>query len=148
MTITIAHFTTISGHFSANCMFIFHKKEIQTVILRYLMDAVGLGDISGFAKYEVSGSGAAAWLDQLLAAAIPPIGRMTLAPMLKDDGKIIGEFSLARLGDTRFLIIGSGIAESCHMRWFLSHLPDDGSVQVKSLGLDLVGLTIAGPKAR
>ena len=34
------------------------------------------------------------------------------------------------------------------MRWFLSHLPDDGSVQVKSLGLDLVGLTIAGPKAR
>jgi dimethylglycine dehydrogenase len=89
---------------------------------------VGLGDISGFAKYEVSGSGAAAWLDQLLAAAIPPIGRMTLAPMLKDDGKIIGDFSLARLGDTRFLIIGSGIAESYHMRWFLSHLPDDGSV--------------------
>ena len=37
MTITIAHFTTISGHFSANCMFIFHKKEVQTVILRCLM---------------------------------------------------------------------------------------------------------------
>ena len=36
MTITIAHFTTISGHFSANCMFIFHKKEVQTVILRCL----------------------------------------------------------------------------------------------------------------
>ena len=110
--------------------------------------AVGLGDISGFAKYEVSGSGAEAWLDRLLAATMPPIGRMTLAPMLKDDGKIIGDFSLARLGDTRFLIIGSGIAESYHMRWFLSHLPDDGSVRVKSLGLDLVGLTIAGPKAR
>ena len=36
MTITIAHSTTISGHFSANCMFIFHKKEVQTVILRCL----------------------------------------------------------------------------------------------------------------
>ena len=33
MTITIAHFTTISGHFSVNCMLIFHKKEVQTVIL-------------------------------------------------------------------------------------------------------------------
>ena len=36
MTITNADFTTISGHFSANCMFIFHKKEVQTVILRCL----------------------------------------------------------------------------------------------------------------
>ena len=46
------------------------------------------------------------------------------------------------------VVIGSGIAESYHMRWFLSHLPDDDSVHVKSLGLDLVGLTIAGPNAR
>ena len=28
------HFTTISGHFFANCMFIFHKTEVQTMILR------------------------------------------------------------------------------------------------------------------
>ena len=27
---------TISGHFSANCMFIFHKNEVQTVNLMYL----------------------------------------------------------------------------------------------------------------
>ena len=33
MTITNAHFTTISGHFSANCILIFHKNEVQTVIL-------------------------------------------------------------------------------------------------------------------
>ena len=37
MTITIAHFTTISGHFFANCMFNFHKTEVQTVILVSLM---------------------------------------------------------------------------------------------------------------
>ena len=36
MTITNAHFTNISGHFFANCMFIFHKNEVQTVILRCL----------------------------------------------------------------------------------------------------------------
>ena len=34
------------------------------------------------------------------------------------------------------------------MRWFLSHLPDDGSVTVTSEGLGLCGLTIAGPNAR
>jgi len=115
---------------------------------RAVRSAVGLGDISGFAKYEVSGDGAIKWLDRILAAKIPAVGRMTLAPMLKQDGKIIGDFSLARLGETQFLIIGSGLAETYHMRWFLSHLPKDGTVTVKSLGLDLVGLTLAGPKAR
>ena len=110
--------------------------------------SVGLGDISGFAKYSVSGEAAEAWLDQLLACKIPAVGRMTLAPMLKDDGKIIGDFSLARLDDDLFLIIGSGVAESYHMRWFLSHLPEDDSVQLVSHNLELVGLTIAGPKSR
>ena len=36
MTITNAHFTTNSWHFSANCMFIFHKNEVQLVILKCL----------------------------------------------------------------------------------------------------------------
>ena len=35
MTITIANFTTISGHFFANCMSIVHKTEVQMVILVY-----------------------------------------------------------------------------------------------------------------
>lgn len=113
-----------------------------------IRSAVGFGDMLGFAKYEVSGSGTATWLDQFLAAAIAPIGLVTLAPMPKHDSKIIGDLSLPRLSDARFLIIGLGIPESYHINWFLSHLPDDDSVQVKSLGLDLGGLTIAGPKAR
>jgi dimethylglycine dehydrogenase len=61
---------------------------------------------------------------------------------------VIGDFSLATLDDDRFLIIGSGAAESYHMRWFLSHLPDDGSVVITSHNLGLVGLTLAGPNAR
>ena len=115
-------------------------------------NSVGLCEISGFAKYEVAGAGAAEWLDTLLACKIPVIGKMTLAPMLKDDGRIIGDFTLARLAEDRFLIVGSGIAESYHMRWFLDHLPDSNistrDVSITSLGLGLVGVTIAGPQAR
>ena len=111
-------------------------------------NSVGLGDISGFAKYTVTGSLSKAWLDLMLAANIPPKGRMTLAPMLKEDGKVIGDFSVASLDGDCFLIIGSGAAESYHMRWFLRHLPDDGSVKLISHNLDLVGLTLAGPNAR
>ncbi|RFZ83960.1 FAD-dependent oxidoreductase [Shinella sp. WSJ-2] len=111
-------------------------------------ESVGLMETSGFAKYAVKGRGAEAWLDRLLTCRIPAIGRMTLAPMLKDDGKLIGDFTLAKLGEGDFLLIGSGIAEDYHMRWFESHLPDDGSVALEALNLSLVGLAIAGPKAR
>jgi dimethylglycine dehydrogenase len=68
--------------------------------------------------------------------------------MLKDDGKLIGDFTLATFSDTEFLLIGSGVAENYHMRWFESHLPSDGSVTLEAIGLGLTGLAIAGPNAR
>ena len=82
--------------------------------------SVGLTEISNFAKYSIEGPGAAQWLDSLLACKLPAIGRMTLAPMLKEDGRVIGDFSIARLDEDSFFIVGSGIAESYHMRWFTS----------------------------
>jgi dimethylglycine dehydrogenase len=110
--------------------------------------SVGMMETSGFAKYWVKGTGARAFLDTVLACRIPEIGRMTLAPMLKDDGKLIGDFTLATFSDTEFLLIGSGVAENYHMRWFESHLPSDGSVVLEAIGLGLTGLAIAGPNAR
>ncbi|MCY1743299.1 GcvT family protein [Ensifer sp. SL37] len=115
---------------------------------RAVREGVGLMETSGFAKYAITGKGADAWLDRMLACRIPEVGRMTLAPMLKEDGKLIGDFTLAKLGEGDFLLVGSGIAEDYHMRWFEAHLPADGSVTLKALKLELVGLSIAGPKAR
>ncbi|AOG08886.1 GcvT family protein [Agrobacterium sp. RAC06] len=111
-------------------------------------ESVGLMETSGFAKYMVSGEGSRAWLDHMLACKLPEVGRMALAPMLNEAGKLIGDFTVANLDDEDFLIIGSGIAEDYHMRWFESHLPEDGSVDIEALNLSLVGLSIAGPKSR
>ena len=111
-------------------------------------NGVGLSDISGFAKYEISGTGAQAWLSRLLANKIPTVGRMMLEPMLNHNGKLIGDFTLAKALDGRFYLFGSGAGEKYHMRWFTQHLPADGSVMIRPLGLGLVGLSIAGPKAR
>ena len=60
-------------------------------------ERVGLSEISSFAKYRVTGAGAEAWLDRMLACRLPKPGRMTLAPMLKDDGGLIGDFTVANL---------------------------------------------------
>ncbi|MBA3507893.1 MAG: GcvT family protein [Betaproteobacteria bacterium] len=114
---------------------------------RAVRSAVGLLEISNFAKYEVTGGGAPAWLDQLLANHLPREGRMGLAPMLNDQGKLIGDFTVANSGNDCFLMFGSGIAEEYHLRWFEARVPKKG-VGVRSLSTHLCGFAIAGPRSR
>lgn len=113
---------------------------------RAVREAVGVLEISNFAKYEVIGAGAEAFLDRLLPNRMPAVGRMVLTPMLNRAGRLIGDFTVVRLAAEHYLIFGSSLAEAYHMRWFLAEVPD--GVTVRSLGLDLTGLQIAGPKAR
>ncbi len=109
---------------------------------------VGMIETTNFAKYEVSGRGARDWLDSILANRLPEEGRLALSPMLNHHGKLIGDFTVAALGDERFMVFGSGIAERHHERWFDQHRPDAGSVTVRSLRRNLCGLSIAGPRSR
>ena len=115
---------------------------------RAVREGVGLIETSNFAKYEVRGAGARRWLNRLLTNKMPRPGRMVLAPMLNESGKLIGDFTVASVGEEEFYIIGSGIAETYHMRWFEQHLPQDGSLSIRALGLGLLGLSVAGPKSR
>ncbi len=116
--------------------------------VRAVRNDVGLLETTGFAKYSINGPGAEDWLDHLLACRLPRPGRMVLAPMLKEDGRLIGDFTLANLGAEGYFIIGSGAAEEYHQRWFDQHLPGDGSVEFQSRTNALAGLAIAGPRAR
>ncbi|MDT8345361.1 MAG: FAD-dependent oxidoreductase [Thermohalobaculum sp.] len=68
------------------------KAEVAAV-----RSGVGLMEISGFSKFFVRGPGARAFLDRVLACRIPAPGRLTLAPMLKENGKLQGDLSLACL---------------------------------------------------
>jgi dimethylglycine dehydrogenase len=114
---------------------------------RAVRDAVGLLEISSYAKYEVTGPGAEPWLSRVLANRVPRQGRILLNPMLNPNGKLIGDFTLARTGPENFLIFGSGIGEQYHMRWFEAQLPAQG-VAIRSLRTELLGFAIAGPRSR
>lgn len=115
---------------------------------RTVRERVGVIEITGYAKYEITGPGAETWLSHLLANRMPAKGHLALTPMLNEAGKLIGDFTVAKADDERFYIFGSGPAENYHMRWFEAHLPTDGSVAVRPLTVELAGLSIAGPRAR
>jgi dimethylglycine dehydrogenase len=116
--------------------------------VRATRDRVGVTEIANFAKYEMSGRGAAAFLDRLMTNRMPRPGRIVLTPMLNSFGKLIGDFTVAALTSDRFMIWGSSAAQKYHMRWFENHLPADGSVGIHRFDQTLVGLAIAGPHSR
>jgi dimethylglycine dehydrogenase len=116
--------------------------------VRRTREAVGVTEIANFAKWEVAGAGAEAFLDRLMTNVLPKAGRIVLTPMLNEAGRIIGDFTIARESAERFLMWSSIAAQKYHMRWFERHMPKDGSVAVRRLGVNLVGLSICGPDAR
>ena len=109
--------------------------------------AVGMIENGTFSKYEVTGPGAVAWLDTLLACKLPKVGRMGLAPMLSPKGRLRGDLTLMRLAEDAFMIFGSGYLQAWHMRWFEDNLPD-GGVTVRNVTDDLLGFAVAGPQSR
>ncbi|WP_205791304.1 FAD-dependent oxidoreductase [Burkholderia sp. Ac-20353] len=111
-------------------------------------EAVGVFDASTYAKYEVSGPGAAQWLDKMFASKLPAVGRAKLAPMLSPAGRLKGDLTILRIAEDRFLVTGSYYLQNWHMRWYEEHLPSDGSVRLENRSNSMAMLAIAGPNAK
>ncbi|MER8481830.1 FAD-dependent oxidoreductase [Mesorhizobium sp. M1322] len=116
--------------------------------VRATREKVGVTEIANFAKYEVSGPAAEDFLNRLMTNRMPKTGRIVLTPMLNEFGRLIGDFTIAKADEERFMIWSSSAAQKYHMRWFEKHLPKDDSVRIHRFDQTLVGLSIAGPKSR
>ena len=109
--------------------------------------AVGINEIHNFGKYDVRGPEAESWLNHIFANRMPREGRIVLTPMLNSNGRLIGDFTVGRLGPERFQLTASYAAQAYHMRWFEAHLPESG-VAIANVSDSRVGFQIAGPNAR
>ena len=115
---------------------------------RALRESVGIIDVSNFAKYRIRGAGSADYLDRLVANRVPTeTGRSCLTPMIGLRGGIAGDFTITKLDDDDFLMIGSGIAERYHQRYFDMVARAD-SVSFDSFTEAWGGFNVAGPNAR
>ena len=112
-----------------------------------VQNGVGIFDSSSFAKYEICGPGAATALDRLLTNTLPAVGRIRLAPLLSDTGRLMGDLTLMRLEDERFILFGSGYLQNWHGRWFNDHLPTEG-VTFRNITDEYQGIILMGPKSR
>ncbi|SFS52034.1 dimethylglycine dehydrogenase [Sulfitobacter marinus] len=115
---------------------------------RMLREHAGIIDISNFAKYRCAGPGAESWLNSIFANRMPSVvGQSCLTPLIGVRGGIAGDFTVTRLAEDEFWIIGSGMAERYYQRFFNAVPLPDGTV-FESKTNDMCGFNVAGPKSR
>ena len=116
---------------------------------RAVRERVGTYDLTPAGKYEVSGPGAAAWLDRRLASRLPDRpGRSALCYLLTSAGHICCELTITRLSENHFYLVGSTIGERHSFDILTKALPSDGSVMLQNVTSGFGALAIVGPRAR
>jgi len=110
---------------------------------------VGILDMSAFAKAKITGTGAAEFLDRLIANRIPKkAGRVNLCHALSYGGGVHSEYTIIKESDNSFYVVSAGALQSVDHDWIRKHMPEDGSVQFTNVTNAMGVLVIAGPKAR
>jgi dimethylglycine dehydrogenase len=82
-----------------------------------------------------------------MANKVPAVGRVVLTPMLNERGKLIGDFTMCRVGPERFLLVGTYAAERFYQRWFEARM-GGFDVQVRACAMEWLGFSVAGPASR
>ena len=112
-------------------------------------NAVAIFDETSFAKIEVIGSGAAAFLGRLCANEVDvPAGRVVYTSMLNSRGGIETDLTVTRVAPDRYLLV-TGTAFGQHdLGWLRKHLPADGGVLLNDITSGRVCFGLWGPAAR
>ena len=116
------------------------RREVKAV-----RSGVGINEVHNFSKFLVSGTGARAWLDRIMAGRIPQVGRLSLTPMLSPKGKLIGDFTVSCIREGRFQLTASYGSQAYHQRWFEENMAP--GVTLQNISDQRTGFQIAGPKA-
>ena len=128
----------------------FHRSNAHSHVAaecRAVRESVGLLEISNYGKFDVTGAGAEEWLSHVMANRVPKVGRIALTPMLNERGKLIGDFTMARIAEDRVFLVCTYAAEDYYRRWFERHSPPPG-VSVRPCAMQYAGLSVAGPRSR
>ena len=111
--------------------------------------AAGLFDETSFAKLEVSGPGATAFLQRMCGNDIDrPVGTITYTQLLNRRGGIEADLTVTRVAPTTFLLVTGTAVGNHDAAWLRSHLPDDGSVTLRDTTSARVCFGLWGPRAR
>ena len=108
----------------------------------------GITDISGTAKFRITGKDAFKFLDQLSCNKLPAKdGRIGLTLFHAPKGGIIAEQTISRINKEHFLLMGAIGSEVKDYQWLEWH-SDEYDVNIENITESWGGLLLTGPNAR
>ncbi|WP_327694994.1 GcvT family protein [Streptomyces sp. NBC_00459] len=109
-------------------------------------ETVAMYDMTALKRLEVTGPGAAEFLEGLTTSKVAKsVGSVTYTLLLDHDGGIRSDVTVARLGRDLFQVGANG---NLDLDWFSRHLPADGTVQVRDITPGTCCIGLWGPLAR
>lgn len=109
-------------------------------------DGVGILDLPGFSRFNLSGDGAASWLRGMITGGLPKIGRMNLMYFADKRGRILTEMSCLRHGEEHFTLITAGAAQWHDFELLKNALPEGSSLTDHTT--EYGTMIVTGPKSR
>ena len=109
-------------------------------------DGVGVLDLPGFSRFDLSGAGTAEWLRGMIAGALPKEGRINLAYFPDSRGRILTEMSVMRHGEDDFTLITAGAAQWHDFELLQKALP--AGLSLTDHTREVGTMIVTGPRAR
>ena len=129
----------------------FRRTQLHDIIGREvnaLRRGAGIADLTAFAKVEVHGGGAAAFLERVSSNRLPKVGKIALTYFVNANGRLEGEATCARLSDTCFYLVYAAAREAAVLDWLRTQLLEGEDVVLENVSNKYGILMLAGPNAR
>jgi dimethylglycine dehydrogenase len=102
-------------------------------------DHAGILDLPGFSRFRLTGVGCVDWLTRQITGRVPGVGRLGLAYLADEKGRIVTEMSVARMDIDEVVLITAATAQAHDRDWLTAYLAqgltladetDDWSTQI------------------
>jgi len=112
-------------------------------------ERVGMLDLTGFAKYDIAGPDAEAFLNRVCANQVPrKVGGIALVHLLSPGGRILGEMTVSRLDDERFYALSAAAAELRDLDWLVQSMRSGERLSIRDVTEERGVLVLSGPRSR
>jgi dimethylglycine dehydrogenase len=130
----------------------FRRSELFDIIgteVRGMRAHAGIADLTAFAKIEISGADAESYLDRIQSNKLPQkIGSVSLTYLMMDNGRIEGEATIVKFGDSHYYMVYAAVREAALLNWMEGEVEVGEAVEFKNVSEDYGVIMLAGPASR
>ncbi|MYD77581.1 MAG: FAD-binding protein [Gammaproteobacteria bacterium] len=121
--------------------------------VRAVRSSVGFVDMSTLGKFEIKGPDAEAFLSRLYCSNVAaiPVGKVRYGLMLREDGILFDDGTIARLGDHHYVVTATTANSEAVWRWMTRLAQTQWSelnVTLANVSEHWATIAIAGPRSR